>query len=77
MLHSHAYRVEEHQDNDEPVEPLGLHCVSDPKPKPLLGPPEVRESPGGPRFTFQKTCCDEANVSKCLDFRVAVDLANY
>lgn len=75
MLYSDAYRVEEHQDNDEPVEPLGLYSVPDPEPKPLFGSPEVCKSPSWSGFTFQKTCCKQTLIRILLDFKVAIDLA--
>lgn len=45
MLDGHADGVEEHKDDDEPVELLRLDGVPYPEPEPLLGPPEFHASP--------------------------------
>lgn len=75
MLYSDAYRVEEHQDNDEPVEPLRLHSVPDPEPKPLFSSPEVCTLAGRTRLAFQKTCCDKTHVSDQTNLEITVDFA--
>lgn len=62
MLYSDTYCVEEHQNNDEPIEPLCLHCVSDPKSKPLFGTPEVRAFADRSRFAFQETCSNQKHL---------------
>lgn len=59
MLDGNTYCVEKHQHDDEPVEPLRLHRVPDPKTKPLLRPPEVRAFPNRSRLAFQETCDSE------------------
>lgn len=41
MLDGHGDRVEEHQDDDEPIEPLRFDGVPDPEAEPLLGQPEA------------------------------------
>lgn len=63
MLNSDTYRVEEHQDDDEPVEPLGFHCVSDPKPEPFLSAPEVCALAHGSRLALQETCGNQHSIS--------------
>lgn len=55
MLHSDAYRVEEHQHYDEPVKPLGLHSVPNPETKPLFRSPEVRTLAHRTSFALQET----------------------
>ena len=42
MLDGDAHGIEEHEDDDEPVEPLRLHRLSNPEPKALLVAPELR-----------------------------------
>ena len=44
MFNSHADSIEEHEDDDEPVESLSLDRVSYPKPKSLLCTPELQAS---------------------------------
>lgn len=42
MFNGDADGVEEHKDDDEPVEILRLHGIADPEPESLLGPPELQ-----------------------------------
>jgi len=42
MLDGHADGVEEHKDDDEPIELLRLDGIAYPESKPLLGPPELQ-----------------------------------
>lgn len=48
--------VEEHQHDDEPVEPLGLDGVPDPEAQPLLGPPEALAATGCFHFGLEEAC---------------------
>lgn len=41
MLNGHADGIEEHKNDDEPVELLRLDGITYPKPKSFLGPPEL------------------------------------
>lgn len=41
MLHGHADSVEEHENDDEPVEFLRFHGFSNPVPESFLGQPEL------------------------------------
>lgn len=41
MLDGHADGVEEHKNDDEPIELLRLDGITYPKPEPLLGSPKL------------------------------------
>lgn len=66
MFDCNTDSIEEHEDNDKPVEPLGLDRVPHPEPEPLLGPPEADAGPlvldprlevPSPRETYKECYC--------------------
>lgn len=56
VLDGHAAGVEEHQHDDEPVEPLRLDGVPDPEAEALLFAPEAGEAAGRFDFGIEVTC---------------------
>lgn len=55
MLDGNTNGIEEHKNDDKPVEPLGFHCVPNPKSEPFFGQPETLATALVPHFRFEKT----------------------
>lgn len=54
VFDGHEHRVEEHQHDDEPIEPLRFHHASDPEPEPFFGPPHGRADAFFPHSVFER-----------------------
>lgn len=53
MFDGHEHRVEKHQHDDEPIEPLRFYHAPDPEPKTFLGPPHGRANAFFPHPVFE------------------------
>lgn len=54
MFDGHEHRVEKHQHDNEPIEPLRFYHASDPEPKTFLGPPHGRANAFFPHPVFER-----------------------
>lgn len=53
VFDGHEHRVEKHQHDDEPIEPLRFYHAPDPEPKTFLGPPHGRANAFLPHPVFE------------------------
>lgn len=69
MLHGHAHGVEEHENDDEPVELLRLHRLSYPVPESSLGQPELLAGPFFFRRRGPREACNVARIERLSNSR--------